>query len=313
MTNRSDNNSSFLKRFYIYQMERFPFLAHGIMIGAFTFSAISYSLISRGQESFIPWQDFIIGVFVTLTLFLLVRIFDEFKDHEDDVKYRKYLPVPRGLISLKELKTVGILVALLQIGLLLVFQPKMIGLYFVVIGYLCLMGVEFFVPNWLRERQLFYITSHMFIIPLIDLYASGLDWLLSESAPHYGLLWFFCVSYSNGLVLEFGRKIRTPDTEEDGVVSYTKLYGTQGGTLIWLGTLFLTMLLAVSAAYYANYGFFAYVYFAILFVICSLPGWLFLNRATAKKTKLIEYSSALWTVLMYLSLGAIPMLTRFIE
>lgn len=313
MTNQTENNSSFLKRFYVYQKERFPFLAHGIMISAFTFSAISYSVISRGKENFIPWQDFLIGVFVTLTLFLLVRIFDEFKDQEDDAKYRKYLPVPRGLISLKELRTVGILTVLFQIGMLLLFQPKMIWLYLLVIVYLCLMGVEFFVPKWLKERQLLYITSHMFIIPLIDLYASGLDWSLSGSVPHYGLIWFFCVSYSNGLVLEFGRKIRTPETEEEGVVSYTKLYGTQGGTIIWLGTLLLTMLLAVSAAYYANYGTFAYIYFALLFVICSIPGWLFLNQASAKKSKLIEYSSALWTILMYLSLGAIPMLTRLME
>ena len=41
---------------------------------------------------------------VTFLQFLMVRIVDEFKDYEEDCKYRPYRPVPRGLIKLKELK-----------------------------------------------------------------------------------------------------------------------------------------------------------------------------------------------------------------
>ena len=80
------NKAPFIKRFYIYQKERFPFLAHGVMIAAFTFSAVSYSRICRGGTDFIKWSDFLIGIFATITLFFLVRIFDEFKDKEDDAK-----------------------------------------------------------------------------------------------------------------------------------------------------------------------------------------------------------------------------------
>ena len=116
---RLDKHLPLLQRFYIYQKERFPILGHGLMIFAFTFSAISYSRICRGKEGFIPWQDFLIGIFATVTLFFLVRIFDEFKDKEDDAKYRKYLPVPRGLISLKELRIIGLVVASMQIGVIL--------------------------------------------------------------------------------------------------------------------------------------------------------------------------------------------------
>lgn len=310
MIEPNDNNAKFIKRFLIYQKERFPFLAHGVMIGAFTFSAIAYSKLSRGQAGFIPWLDFLIGVFVTLTLFFLVRIFDEFKDQKDDAKYRQYLPVPRGLITLKELKIIGIIVGLLQVLLILYFQAQMIYLYSIVLIYLSLMGVEFFVPQWLKQRQLIYITSHMVIIPLIDIYASGLDWLLSGTTLHWGLTWFFGVSYMNGLVLEIGRKIRTPDTEEEGVISYTGLYGYKRAVALWILLLFLTMSLAIGAAYYAHYGFFAYGTLGVIFLICSLPGWLYLNNITIKNTKYIEYASACWTVLMYLTLGGIPMITH---
>ncbi len=307
----SAEDKSFLKRFWIYQKERFPFLAHGLMIGAFTFSAVSYSRICRGVEGFINWSDFVIGIFATVTLFFLVRIFDEFKDREDDARYRQYLPVPRGLISLKELKYVGLFVGLIQIATILIFQVEMIWLYLMVLAYLLLMGFEFFVPKWLKAHHLVYITSHMFIIPLIDVYASGLDWRLEGSEPHWGLAWFFAVSYMNGLVLEFGRKIRTPETEEEGVTSYTGLYGAKGGVIAWLALMFCTMLLAMGAAWYANYSNVAYLVFGAFFLLCALPGMVFLRRVSIRGSKQIEYASALWTALMYLALGGVPMLISF--
>ena len=306
------NKLPFYRRFLIYQKERFPFLVHGIMIAAFTFSAVSYSRICRGEEGFIAIPDYLIGVFATVTLFFLVRIFDEFKDKEDDAKYRTYLPVPRGLISLKELRTIGWIVGLVQIAVIAIFQLKMLYLYIIVLGYLGLMGVEFFVPKWLKERQIIYITSHMVIIPLIDIYASGLDWLLGGDSAHWGLAWFFAVSYMNGLVLEFGRKIRTPETEEEGVISYTGMYGTRGGVANWLILLLATLGLAIGATHYANYGIIAYVILISFYILCAIPGFLFIKKPTVKLSKFIEYASALWTALMYLSLGGIPMLKELI-
>ncbi len=307
------NKLPFLRRFLIYQKERFPFLMHGILIGVFTFSAVSYSRICRGEEGFIPLHDYLIGVFATVTLFFLVRVFDEFKDKEDDARYRKYLPVPRGLISLKELRTVGWIVALIQIAVIAIFQTEMLLLYGIVLSYLLLMGVEFFVPQWLKPRQIIYITSHMVIIPLIDIYASGLDWLLGGAEPHWGLAWFFAVSYMNGIVLEFGRKIRTPEAEEEGVVSYTSLYGTRGGTIAWLVIMLATLGLAIGAGNYAGYGWPAAVIMGGIYLICAIPGFLFLAKPTIKRSKFIEYTSALWTALMYLSLGAIPMLKTLLQ
>lgn len=302
------NNASFLRRFFHYQKERFPFFAHGLLIGSFTFSAISYSRMSRGETGFISIPDYLIGVFITFSFFLLVRIFDEFKDQKEDAQYRKYLPVPRGLVSLKELKIVAWIVGVAQLSIIAFLQPKMVCLYGIVLFYLLLMRVEFFVPTWLKKRQLLYITSHMLIIPLIDFYASGLDWFLKGEAMHNGLIWFFLVSYFNGFVLEFGRKIRTLETEEEGITSYTKLYGEKGGVVVWLGVLFATFLLAIGASLYAGFGIISVLIFSAFFVLCSLPGIIFLKEPTVKKTKWIEYASGVWTLLMYIGLGAIPMI-----
>jgi len=307
-----ENQLSFIRRLNIYQKERFPILAHGLLITAFTFSAISYSRIYRGIENFISAKDFMIGIFASFTLFLLVRIFDEFKDQEEDAKYRKYLPVPRGLVSLKELASVGWLIAIIQIAVIGFFQTKMLFLYGVVLAYLLLMSKEFFIPEWLKNHQIAYIVSHMMIIPLIDLYSSGLDWLLGGDVLHQGVFWFMAVSFVNGLVLEFGRKIKTPASEEVGVVSYTKLYGTKKAVWIWLALLATTGGLAIGAASYASYGHIAFKMLISFFVISSVPALLFIKNPSDKMAKYIEYASGAWTILMYLSLGAIPMIKTLI-
>jgi 4-hydroxybenzoate polyprenyltransferase len=306
------NSRSFLVRFYIYQKERFPFLAHGILIAAFSFSAVSYSRICRGAPGFIDTKVFLAGVFITITLFFLVRIFDEFKDREDDARFRKYLPVPRGLISFPELRTVGIIAVVLQVIVNAWFFPKMLYLHAVVIGYLLLMGVEFFVPEWLKKRQMLYVISHMFIIPLVDIYASGLDWLLAGVSAPFGLIFFFAVSYMNGIVLEFGRKIRPTEKEEPGVITYSALYGPKRAAYYWILCLFITLLFSVAASWYAGFSWIAYAVLGFFFILCAIPGILFIRNRGVKLSKWIEYSSALWTITMYLTLGAAPMLHKLI-
>lgn len=306
------NKAPFLIRFIQYQNERFPIIVHGLLISIFTFSAISYSRICRGAAGFISMKDFLVGIFATVSLFFLVRIFDEFKDREDDARFRSYLPVPRGLISLKELRNVGLVTAALQLIVLIWFQPRMLWLYMIVIGYLLLMGVEFFVPQWLKARQIIYVTSHMFIIPLVDVYSTGLDWGLEDATPSLGLLFFFAVSYMNGLVLEFGRKIRAPHKEEEGVVSYTGMYGTKGGTMVWLGTLLVTLIISLIASGFAGYGILGYGILIGFFILCAIPAILFLQNHTESRSKMIEYASGLWTAAMYLTLGGVPMLNQLL-
>lgn len=304
------NNSSFFLRFIQYQKERFPFLAHIFLIGAFTFSAISYSRICRGMEGFIDWTYYFPTAFTTITLFFLLRVVDEFKDAEDDANFRKQLPVPRGLISFKELKWIGIVVVALQIMVNIYFFPKMLILWAFVIIYMSLMGKEFFVSEWLKHKPVWYIVSHMFIVPLIDIYASGADWLLGDVSAPKGLMFFFAVSYMNGVVIEFGRKIKVPENEEHN--TYSTLYGAKNATYIWIAVLLTTLILSIAAAYYAGYGQTGAFVLIAEFALCVLPALFFLNKQTMKSSKMIELSSAVWTFLMYMTLGAVPMISKLL-
>ncbi len=307
-----ENQASFLKRFYIYQKERFPLAGHGLLVTAFSFSAISYSRICRGAGGFVDLRTFLAGIFLTISLFLLVRIFDEFKDAEEDALYRKELPVPRGLITLRELKKTGIVLVALQLIVILTVFPEMLSIYLVVTGYLCLMGKEFFIGAWLKKHQFWYVTSHMFIIPLIDIFASGLDWLLAGVSAPTGLLLFFAVSYMNGIVLETGRKIRKPSNESAGVLTYSSMLGPDKAALLWISILFFTLLLSIAAGKIAGYGMSAFVVLGVVFLFCAFPAVCFLRQKEEKPAKLIEYASAFWTIMMYLTLGAGPMISKLL-
>lgn len=308
-----EENYYLLKRFWIYQKERFPIFSHGLLITTFTFSAVSYSLMCRGAKEFIPLQEFLPGLYITFSLFFLLRLFDEFKDEKDDALYRKYLPVPRGLVSIKELRVLTYLVFLSQFLVIYIFQLELLSLYIFILLYLLLMRVEFFVPNYLKKRQILYITSHMFVLPFVDIYASAMDWKIGGFDPPVGLIWFFLLSYFNGLVLEFGRKMKTSDKEEYGVVSYTKMYGIKKAVYIWILTLFLTYASAMLAGYYANYNYLIYICLTIFVILAAIPAWRFALMPTPKRAKLIELASGVWALLMYMSLGAIPMLYSFIN
>lgn len=303
---------SFFTRFLIYQKERFPFLVHGLLIAAFSFSAIAYSRLCRDASGFIAWNDYMACALTNVVLFFLLRVSDEHKDKAIDAAHRPYLPVPRGLISLKELRITAFALLIPVTILNIAWYPALLPFYFIALAYLLLMRYEFFAGLWLNKNQVAYMASHMVIIPLTDIYASSYDWELQNANPSVGLAFFFLVSYLNGLVLEIGRKIKPAETEEAGVVSYTKLWGLQKAPLVWIGLLTLNFSAALAAAYYAGHAQLTFLILAVLFFITLVPAMLFIRKPSAKQSKLIEGASVLWAFGMYLTLGGIPLLIQLI-
>jgi len=286
-------------------------MAHGILISIFTFSAISYSRICRGEQGFVPISAYIVAACTTITLFYLLRVFDEHKDAQDDAKFRQHLPVPRGLISLKELRATAIIVVVFQVALNGLYFPKVLLLYAIVIIFLMFMGKEFFVSSWLKKQPELYALSHMFIIPLVDIYASSMDWFREGAEAPTGLIFFFIVSYLNGLVLEVGRKIKIP--EKDEFNTYSTLYGMEKATKLWITILFVDLICSIVASIYAGLGTLSVAILIALFLLSCIPAFLFLKKKTEKLSKMIESFSGLWTMAMYLTLGGIPMITKLLS
>jgi 4-hydroxybenzoate polyprenyltransferase len=313
LKNTVENSAPFLQRFWQYQSERFPFAKNGFLIAVFTFSAASYSRIYRGAEGFIPFKNFLIGAVTAILLFFLLRLADEFKDAEDDAKFRPHRPVPRGLISLKELGITGISVILFQIILNGIFLPKLLPAYFLALAYLALMTKEFFVHDWLKRRPIIYMASHMVILPMIDFYTSGLDWIQNGVSAPRGLIFFLISTFLNGIVIEIGRKIRAPEAEEHGVETYSALYGPRRATWIWIAITAVTFLSAVVAAWFAGFGLPGFLGLFVFLVIALIPALKFLKTANQTAATKIETAAGIWTIGMYLTLGAVPFILKFLK
>src|SRR5271154_472032 len=104
-----------VNRWWIYQRERFPIFAHSPLIAAFSLSAVSYSALIRGMHQLPGWRSCLVAFASSFLFFLQLRIADEFKDFEEDSRFRPYRPVPRGLVSLRELGVLGVIAAAIQL------------------------------------------------------------------------------------------------------------------------------------------------------------------------------------------------------
>src|SRR5687767_9838142 len=130
------------RRWIIYQHERFPLLAHTPLIAAFSFSAVSFSSLLR-NETTVPASGALFVAFATSLLFFLqLRVADEFKDFEEDSRFRPYRPVPRGLVTLRELAAVFAIGAVIQLLLALRLDASLVVLLLITWVYLALMTRE---------------------------------------------------------------------------------------------------------------------------------------------------------------------------
>jgi 4-hydroxybenzoate polyprenyltransferase len=295
-------------RWWIYQQERFPVLAHGLLFGAFSSSAICYSALRRAGEGPPAWV-YAAAWLSVFCFFFQLRVMDEFKDAEDDARFRPYRPVPRGLVRLRELAWLGAAAAAIQLAIALFLSPNMIAILALCWGFMALMGREFFIARWLKAHPVHYLWTHMLVLPLIDLYATACDWLPVGPAPE-GLQWLLIVSFANGLVIEIGRKLRAPEDEEAGVETYSALWGRPRAMAVWLAALCLSGLAAWQAARVIHWETPMLVIAGLILSICFVEGFAFLRQPFARRGKRIEILSGIWTLLVYLSMGTVPYLLR---
>ena len=333
-----------IKNFKIYLNERFPLGKNSLFVLIFTLSGYIYagllynskiikSILSKevnrvplfwGKEiDKVPiiWYKLFPLFIIIFMFFFQLRITDEFKDYEEDLKYRPYRPVQRGIISLKALGKIGIATIIIQIILAHVINSKLIYFMLLVWIYMFLMTKEFFIKNWLTERILIYALSHVVIMIFITLVIlKGTGYILEShfletlylSLERYeknifiGLIPLFALNYLNGIVLEIGRKTRRADEEEHGVQTYSKLWGRKKAVVV-LSLLFVIeyFLVILGLAHtYEKYFFFGGLTLLIILIVSIYFMVKFLKKDLSGK--IVETVSGLWIIFSSMSMGLLP-------
>lgn len=294
-----------LKRLWLYQRERFPLLAMGTLSLLLGSAATMFSALARGAD--VPQAGAVAAAAASaLLVFVQMRVLDEFKDFEDDARYRPYRPVPRGLVTLGELRWVLAAASAGQIAIALAVDTRLLWLLAALWGYLLLMTVEFFARSWLRSHAFAYFASHIPFGGLIALYATAFEWLPRAADPHPALALLALAALFDTSMLEIGRKIRSPRDEEAGVVTYSSAWGRTKATAAWLAAFALVVIFGGLAARAAGHGaVFAALMapLAVAAVTCCLR-----YLRTPDTAKAIEAMSGIATLALYAALGPIPVL-----
>lgn len=311
MTASSDPPISLLKALWIYQAERFPLLRTGFLLAVFSAASLCVSA-HLGGRPLPPLTTFIAIWAVIFLLFFQMRVCDEIKDYEDDLRFRPERPIQRGLISLGLIKTLGFASAPLMAVLTWLVAPDLLLFLALVWLWLGLMTVEFFAPQWLKARPFLYLVSHMAIMPLIDLFITAAEWLPSGAGAPNGLSFFIALSAANGCVIEIGRKVWAPENERPGVETYSSLLGPRRSAFLWAGFASAAYLLLLGVGHVAGALLLIALLGAAALVLVILTARSFARDPTAALQKKIDQLSGLWVLACYSLAGFLPVLIKAI-
>lgn len=322
---------NFIKKWYIYQKERFPVMAYGfyilcIVIGTFYISnkicqnlyenwittvfqnSPNSHLMGALMPYTINWQIIIPMFVVAFLQFLMVRIIDEFKDYEEDCKYRPYRPVPRGLVSLKELRVLFCICASLQFIITWCVSPSIIWYLIAVWVFFGVMSKSFFIKKFLEKHILIEVLLDELLMPILVLYLSKfvqygniIQYSSMQSIFDINILnigMFLAMSYIISWIIEIARKVRCKQDEERGVKTYTAVLGIKKTILILfiLETILMANLVFILGTKLL-------LPIASVYLLVNIINFLFLIKQNKVFAKATELSANIYVLISYLILG----------
>lgn len=178
-------------------------------------------------------MESVLGACTLAAFTLLLRVFDEFKDYEHDVKLFPNRPLPAGRVTKRDLKILAWSLIVLMTAINLVLGKGLVG-YAILLAYGLLMLKFFFLPDLHRGSLLLTLATHNPVAIFVHLYVLAVFMQDHHVAPTdvrpgalLGILMFW------GLIFawETGRKIRSPE-EEDDYVTYSRIFGTRMAPLL---------------------------------------------------------------------------------
>lgn len=238
-----------LKRLNIYLNEMYPiiprFLFGGIVFFALYFLVV---LVYKVPYSEINLDDKeVIGVFTTFFFWLFLRIADELKDRELDLRLFPHRAYPAGKVLTKDL---GLLMAfsLITIVFLNLYYKVSIFWFLIVLTYGILMSFWFFMRRKIQPNLILALITHNPVQLLLNYY------LISIACYKYGIdigsLDILCINlmlYLPGLEWEISRKIKAPAKEND-YVTYSRIFGYKKACRILLFISLLELLVSLYIA-----------------------------------------------------------------
>lgn len=284
-----------------WSKERFP------AINLFS-SFILYFLVAAAVRSeavsgvYLVWED----IFAALALyfhFLVLRVLDEHKDYSRDLITHPQRVLQRGLVTLSQLRLLGVFAALVTLTITLLFNSQssiVLGAWAVVMIWTLFMSVEFFCGRWLNKHLLLYSVTHMLILPMMIFWAGLMAEPASWNTPV--LMWILIFTFINGLIYEVIRKMKGKDEQIAEEPSFTKELGFTLSTslvFILISASFLSFVLGLRVFYTDNIVYLLPASLMLLALAATI--YKFKSTPVKKYREMSEGLSALFVLVLYSS------------
>lgn len=295
-----------MSRAWTYLQERFPLPAHAPLVFSFAGGVACASSALRGGDG--PgWGPVVVASVVALGFFFQLRVADEWKDADADRRYQPERPVPRGLVTLRELVLAGLAVAAVQVALTVWLDARLLAVLAAVWAFGALMTVEFGARAWLRARPVATLLSHALIVPCIDFFAVSCDVFGNGAAYPEGVGWLIGVSLFGGMAVEIGRKVWSPGDERPGVATYSGLWGSARAVGVWSVVVAASLVCGVMVL--RDVGGLAVVQVGLGVAALGVVGaaGAAMRGGTSGRGRVVETVAGVWTLALYLSIGPLAL------
>jgi len=218
-----------IKRLHIYFKERYPVFAR-LLLAAIVFLEIHFIiLLNYGVTEFQIGAQELVGAYTVFAFLLWLRVADDLKDYETDMRLFPDRPLPSGRTTKKDIIIMCVIAQVIAGILNLIFMNN---IWFFVILYIYgfLMSKWFFQRSKIQPSLPLALITHNPVQMFINIY------IISFTVIKYGLepvslitvmtLWTL---YFPALIWEVSRKIKAPKDEND-YTTYSKLFGYKKST-----------------------------------------------------------------------------------
>lgn len=290
----------------IFIKERFHPAMYVPTVALFTVFNVIFA--ARGSIFIPPWIFSGLLFVPVLFFFFRLRLFDEIKDYETDLKINPHRPLARGLLTVENVKETLSFIIPIELALIYAITKSWlaVGVYAVPVVYSFLMYKEFFMGNFLRPHLTTYAVLHTFVSGILALalsaianirlfHSTGLDVLTNPGFLLVALMNWFYFNY-----FEFARKTFAASEERPNVASYSNIFGPQGAVLLSLSQVILAAVAWSMAMRSWGYDLPLYTLgLLVVMVAASLP---YFFKPSVKSASLFRNASGVLLLVQYLVL-----------
>ncbi len=283
-----------MRNFWTYLQERFPPQANGVLIVSY-FSA-NY-LLARGatwpgESLALSWR-FGPGCVALLLMFFHLRVIDEHKDYAQDLVVHPQRVLSRGLVTLTQLRNLGLAAIALELLLSLLLGPAALLGCGLILIFSWLIYKDFYLRHYLHEHLLINAVVHLLTMPVYCLFVFAVATDRYAWQAPGAVLWYAWVSYAVGFAIELARKTRAPSDERPGLITYSSFMGPYPAALGALAALLLAGLISLGVAVSLQFALWYHAAVATFLVIVALGSLHFrLRTNTQTAARLQIYAGA---------------------